>query len=626
MIGQTINNYCIERKLGEGGMSEVFFARHNRIDRTVAIKVLHQNLFSNEQVRNRFKNEANALIKLEHPNILKIYDYIEQENLACLIVEYIDGISLDTFINKFSGPLPELKAIGLFNKILDAVHYAHENNILHRDIKPGNIMIGKDGRSVKVMDFGIAKFTDTTSPKVTHLNSQLGTPYYMSPEQIKGLPYTSQSDIYSLGVTLFEMATGKCPYIGISTLFELQTKIVNDPLPPTSLYYPDVSATLQEAIKIATNKDAQHRFGSCHEFKDFLQKGKGSAGVSQSGEEFIKTQQRSLQKTMILQEDKPVTKSKSKKTLWAIASVLIVIGAIAAGLLIKDSSSLADNKKIVNDSLLKNDHQNVPIKPEENKALFSKKADSLIAFHESNTRTMMKDVGKRAELKTKLINAIEINAIDSFTRIIQSYNKYFLVPGNTNPSTVNTSAPVVVLPPSRSTVLSDLSIQPLSNGVHFSNANIDNYSPGNFDKTRPPAKWAANIRFKRNDTTYQATLNYEKDGNNYKYSSNTCSAISFPVEVKTDPSPSAATIRNDIIRYFKREKKLCGIRFTDEKEISDVSVMQKTEDGFLNISYQVQFMFKDQAFSGTVSYQVGHGDNTDSKPKYVFLKIRLNKC
>jgi serine/threonine protein kinase len=102
ITGQTINNYLLERKLGEGGMGEVYYARHNRIERQVAIKILHKNLFAVETIRSRFKNEANALIKLEHPNIVKIYDYIEHENFACLIVEYIDGITLDDYINKFS--------------------------------------------------------------------------------------------------------------------------------------------------------------------------------------------------------------------------------------------------------------------------------------------------------------------------------------------------------------------------------------------------------------------------------------------------------------------------------------------------------------------------------------------
>lgn len=274
MIGNTINNYIIERKLGEGGMGNVYLGRHNRVDRLVAIKVLHQTLFTNENIRNRFKNEANALIKLWHPNIVKIYDYVEQDNFACLVMEYIEGYTLDDYITKVSGPLVTEKAIHIICNILDAVQYAHDNNILHRDIKPGNIMVSKDGRVVRIMDFGIAKIVDAENFKATKANAQLGTPFYMSPEQVKGMPYTGLSDIYSLGVTLFEMVTGKCPYQTITNLFELQSKIVNEPLPPTSIYYPEVSLIIQASIKKATEKDPALRFHSCKEFKKYLQKDK----------------------------------------------------------------------------------------------------------------------------------------------------------------------------------------------------------------------------------------------------------------------------------------------------------------------------------------------------------------
>lgn len=270
MIGKTINNYLIESKLGDGGMGEVFYARHNKVDREVAVKVLHSHLFQNETIHNRFKNEANALIKLNHPNIVKIYDYVEQENFACLIMEYISGYTLDVYISKFTGPLPAPKATYIMSAVLDAVQYAHDNKIFHRDIKPANIMISKDGSKVSIMDFGIAKLTDSKNFQTTHANTQLGTPFYMSPEQIKGLPYTRMSDIYSLGVTLFEMVTGKCPYHKITSLFELQLQIVNEPLPEAKLYYPDVSSRLQYAISKATQKLPENRFQTCAEFKQYL--------------------------------------------------------------------------------------------------------------------------------------------------------------------------------------------------------------------------------------------------------------------------------------------------------------------------------------------------------------------
>jgi serine/threonine protein kinase len=270
MIGKIINNYIIERKLGDGGMGVVYYAKHNKVDREVAIKVLHSDLFFNESIHNRFKNEANALIKLNHPNIVKIFDYVEQENFACLIMEYINGYTLDDYIAKVSGPLSSEKVISIIIPVLEAVQYAHDNNVYHRDIKPANIMISQDGNKVRIMDFGIAKLTDSKNFKTTHANTQLGTPFYMSPEQIKGMPYSRMSDIYSLGVTLFEMVTGTCPYHEITSLFDLQSKIVNQPLPHTSDFYPGVSQRIQNAITIATQKSPEHRFQSCADFINYL--------------------------------------------------------------------------------------------------------------------------------------------------------------------------------------------------------------------------------------------------------------------------------------------------------------------------------------------------------------------
>jgi serine/threonine protein kinase len=280
MIGKIINNYIVERKLGDGGMGEVYYAKHNKVDREVAIKVLHSHLFSNESIHNRFKNEANALIKLNHPNIVKIFDYVEQENFACLIMEYINGYTLDDYISKISGPLSSEKVFSVICPVLEAVQYAHDNNVYHRDIKPANIMISKDRNEVRIMDFGIAKLTDSKNFKTTHANTQLGTPFYMSPEQIKGLPFSRRSDIYSLGVTLFEMVTGKCPYHGITSLFDLQSRIVNQPLPLTSEFYPGVSQRIQNAIAIATQKDPELRFQSCTDFINYLQENKVPSGTT----------------------------------------------------------------------------------------------------------------------------------------------------------------------------------------------------------------------------------------------------------------------------------------------------------------------------------------------------------
>lgn len=320
--GQSINNYILQKKLGEGGMGDVYLARHSKVERTVAIKILHQNLFTNETIRTRFKNEANALIKLAHPNIIKIYDYVEQETIACLIMEYFDGITLDDYINKLTGPIPSTKAVRIFSQVLDAVQYAHDRSILHRDIKPGNIMVSRDGNQVRIMDFGIAKLQDAVNLNITHANIQLGTPFYMSPEQVKGLPYSVQSDIYSLGVTLFEMVTGKCPYSGITNLFELQSKIVSEQLPSTEAYYPNVPVKVQEAIKTATNKNSSQRFTTCVEFKKYLEEEKkGIMPVT------------TKQAQQVIQKEKPATKKKSYAWVWVFIVALVAIGGMAYSIL-----------------------------------------------------------------------------------------------------------------------------------------------------------------------------------------------------------------------------------------------------------------------------------------------------
>jgi serine/threonine protein kinase len=600
MIGQTINNYLLERKLGEGSMGKVFLARHNRIDRVVAIKILHKNLFANETIRNRFKNEANALIKLEHPNIVKIFDYLEQDDFACLIVEYIEGITLDGYISKYSGPLPDAKATTILSDVLDAVQYAHENKIFHRDIKPGNIMVSREGRNVKIMDFGIAKFSsNTAAPNVTQINTQLGTPFYMSPEQVKGLTYSASSDIYSLGVTLFEMATGKCPYMGIKTLFELHSKIVSEPLPPTNLYYPDVSLKLQEAIKIATNKIPENRFKSCNEFKSFLQ------------------EDEKVERT-------PAPRKKAKWIYWIIPFLILVMGGLAWFFFFqKNSGSIGANVHEKNkDSVFPSNEIKSQPPTVNRESLISEKADSIILFREKSTNTVLKDQAKRQELKEKLINALSKNTgADTLPTIIDSYHKYFLAAPTGNTS--STAAPFV-LPPDKRTVEADLERYKLSNGILYSAATpITNYITSRFDKNNPPSTWSASGTFKRNDTGFQVTVNYQKLGNNYQYNSNLCTIISLPPEPVYDPIPKKATIISDLIRFCTKQKTICGFKFTGEKDISDVNVKQKTVDGYSNIIFAVDFTFKGALFSCNIIYK-RMDENNSSKSSYTFFNLNPN--
>lgn len=265
----TILNYNIQELLGEGGMGRVYLATHNRIGRQVAIKELRQELTANPSIRERFQNEARVLAKLRHPNIVSLYDFVDTAQNVCLIMEYVEGITLDRYIQRVTGPIPEEKAIEIFQKILDAFMYAHTENVVHRDIKPANIMLTQSGE-VKVLDFGIAKVKTDSNYNLTQEGSRLGTIFYMSPEQIRSQELDQRSDIYSLGILLFEMLTGQCPYDEEMSEFDITLKIVNDPLPDAQALYPNISSHIQNVISKATAKSPRYRFQSAWEFKQAI--------------------------------------------------------------------------------------------------------------------------------------------------------------------------------------------------------------------------------------------------------------------------------------------------------------------------------------------------------------------
>jgi serine/threonine protein kinase len=271
MIGKKISNYEIKSLLGEGGMGNVFLAEHVSLGRKVAIKSLHQQLVKNEGIRNRFKNEASTMAHFQHPKIVALYDYIEEDDGLYLIMEYVDGMSLDEYIKMKSGPIPEAKAIPMMEQILEAFAYAHNLEIVHRDIKPSNIIITKNDE-IKILDFGIAKVLSEGGNKLTKTGTQMGTVFYMSPEQVQGKDVDIRSDIYSLGVTFFQMLTGSSPYDRLNTEYEIYSKIVSEPLPFASQVYPGVPTHLDQVILKATEKSKEDRFQNCGEFARSLTK------------------------------------------------------------------------------------------------------------------------------------------------------------------------------------------------------------------------------------------------------------------------------------------------------------------------------------------------------------------
>ena len=270
MIGKEILNYTIISLIGKGGMGSVYLAENKFIkQQKVAVKVINGNMV-NEFTRQKIAQEAQKLALMNHPNIVHFINYhIDDNGNVYLIMEYAEGYSLDNYIKNVTGLIVEEKLCPIFEPLLDAFEYAHKNKIIHKDIKPSNIIITPDG-TPKVLDFGISALMDD---KGNDEDSDLimGTPSYMSPEQVKGQPLDQRSDIYSLGVLLHQMLTGNPPYdTSTMTEHEIYKHVVEDDLPRMKTYYKYVSDKVQTIVDKATSKNAKDRYNSCAEFKKVL--------------------------------------------------------------------------------------------------------------------------------------------------------------------------------------------------------------------------------------------------------------------------------------------------------------------------------------------------------------------
>src|SRR5438105_5027445 len=265
MIGQVVGNYKIEQKLGEGGMGAVFRGVDMMLEREVAIKFLRPELSSQPQVVERFRSEAVTLAKLNHPNIATLYTLLRQGDSFFMVLEFVRGSTLDTVIQQ-RGAIPSEHAIPLFCQMLDGIQHAHDFGIIHRDINPANMMLTEKG-TLKVLDFGIARILGTA--RMTRQGNIIGTIEYMSPEQVRGFETDARSDIYSLGMLLYEMLTGRCPF-DMQNEFELmKAQIEQFPLPPRQLN-PAIPEVVEQAIWRSIQKDPAQRFQSASEFRTFL--------------------------------------------------------------------------------------------------------------------------------------------------------------------------------------------------------------------------------------------------------------------------------------------------------------------------------------------------------------------
>ncbi|CAI8795139.1 Serine/threonine-protein kinase PrkC [Brevibacillus sp. IT-7CA2] len=267
MEGQRLGGrYQIESRVGGGGMAIVYKARDLILNRPVAVKVLRSQFGTDEDFVNRFRREAQAVASLSHPNVVGVYDVGQEGDTHYMVMEYIEGYTLKEVIIQ-RGALPVEEAVRIAEQICDALDHAHQNQIIHRDIKPHNIMIGKNGR-VKVTDFGIARAV--TSATITHTNAMLGSVHYFSPEQARGGITGEKSDIYSLGIVLYEMVTGELPFSGDSPI-SVALKHLQEPLPEPRQVNPAIPQSVENVILKALVKDPFLRYASASEMLEDLE-------------------------------------------------------------------------------------------------------------------------------------------------------------------------------------------------------------------------------------------------------------------------------------------------------------------------------------------------------------------
>jgi serine/threonine-protein kinase len=316
-IGARVGDYEILAILGAGGMGRVYKVRNILSDRVEAMKVLLPDLAGNPGLADRFMREIKVQASLDHPNIAALYAALRLENQLIMLMEYIEGTTLEKMME--AAPVPIEKAADYMSQVLSALSYAHARGVVHRDLKPGNIMITPSG-AVKLMDFGIAKMA--ADRKLTQTGSTVGSLYYMSPEQIKGvLDLDPRSDIYSLGVTLYEVVTGARPFQGDSEYSIMAAHLEKNPPPPIQVS-PNLPAGLSEIIMQALEKDPARRFQTADAFRNALRHvfqpapGPGIAAASAA--------KAAPQATI-----PPPAAARPRRGLWITIGALIVLAVLA---------------------------------------------------------------------------------------------------------------------------------------------------------------------------------------------------------------------------------------------------------------------------------------------------------
>lgn len=259
LIGKKLDGrYLLEELVGEGGMANVYRAMDLKEQRTVAVKILKEECTESEEMVRRFKNESKAISILNHPGIVKVYDVSVTDKIQYMVMEYVDGVTLKEYLSLRGGPLTWKETLHFITQVLEALSHAHSKGVVHRDVKPQNIMLQSNGQ-VKLMDFGIARFSQAENYALG--DKAIGSVHYISPEQAKGMPTDATTDIYSVGVMMYEMLSGKLPFESNSAV-SVAIKQISDEAVPLSKLMPDLPTGLSEICCKAMAKDHRDRYQS----------------------------------------------------------------------------------------------------------------------------------------------------------------------------------------------------------------------------------------------------------------------------------------------------------------------------------------------------------------------------
>ncbi|UCD05349.1 MAG: serine/threonine protein kinase [candidate division WOR-3 bacterium] len=304
-----VGNYRILDIIGKGGMAKVFTAIQVPLDRVVVVKEMSKS--SGSEYRKRFKNEALITATLEHPNIVSVYDYFSIGQTSYIVMQYVDGLGLSELIES-EAPLHPVVAAVICHEMCLAIEYAHKNNVIHRDIKPTNILITKDGK-LKVTDFGVAK--DETARDLTSVGTLIGTPCYMSPEQAMGKKLTPQTDIFSLGIVLYELVTGKKPFWG-ETAEEITSKIQRGKYRSPILLDPHHSMGLSRIVNRSMKKNLNRRYETVTQMIHDLERFAGWKNIARSHSimaQLVSRVEFRKQTTTVIKKKKTTNKKTKKK-------------------------------------------------------------------------------------------------------------------------------------------------------------------------------------------------------------------------------------------------------------------------------------------------------------------------